>query len=226
MGAWLLAASLVALRADRLQDAEDDPTRVAGWTLVDAAQRHPILVSQEPTTHLMRVAPRLERPHASQRAQVLDFVGHFRASDAGNSRLVSRCRAAAPTRSPPCTPSMRSAHAADATKASPRPSSRSRPTTPRAPAIRPSASSYLRYVAEAPAVRRLVDQSRQRADEPAVPESRLRARSATSPCRSPTRPISSVRAARRRGRASAAIVVMDKYVKGEPTGAEKTPTNA
>ena len=39
----------------------DDPTRVAGWTLIDPSQRHPILVSQEPTTHLIRIAARLER---------------------------------------------------------------------------------------------------------------------------------------------------------------------
>ena len=31
-------------RARRLQDHADDPTRVAGWTLVDSSQRHPILV--------------------------------------------------------------------------------------------------------------------------------------------------------------------------------------
>jgi pilus assembly protein CpaD len=66
----------------------DDPTRVAGWTLVDAAQRHPILVSQEPTTHMVRVARGASGLSSAQRAQLLDFADHYRATDAGNSRLV------------------------------------------------------------------------------------------------------------------------------------------
>ena len=66
----------------------DDPTRVAGWTLIDSAQRHPILVSQEPTTHLIRMGRGSNGLSSSQRAQLLDFVAHFRATDAGNSRLI------------------------------------------------------------------------------------------------------------------------------------------
>ena len=67
----------------------DDPTRVAGWTLVDASQRHPILVSQEPTTHLIGIAARLERAvaRAARRAARIS-PHHYRATDAGNSRLV------------------------------------------------------------------------------------------------------------------------------------------
>jgi len=66
----------------------DDNTRVAGWTLTDPDQRHPILVSQKPTTLLLRVARGSAGlgPHA--RAQLLDFSEHYRASDTGNSRLV------------------------------------------------------------------------------------------------------------------------------------------
>ncbi len=66
----------------------DDPTRVAGWTLIDSSQRHPILVSQEPTTHLIRVGRGSHGLTASQRAQLLNFAGHYRATDSGNSRLV------------------------------------------------------------------------------------------------------------------------------------------
>jgi pilus assembly protein CpaD len=66
----------------------DDPTRVAGWTLVDAAQRHPILVSQEPTTLAVRVRRGANGLTPAQRAELLGFAAHYRATDAGNSRLV------------------------------------------------------------------------------------------------------------------------------------------
>ncbi len=66
----------------------DDPTRVAGWTLVDGAQRHPILVSQEPTTLAVRVRRGASGLSTAQRAELLDFAGRYRATDAGNSRLV------------------------------------------------------------------------------------------------------------------------------------------
>ncbi len=66
----------------------DDPTRVAGWTLVDGAQRHPILVSQEPTTYSVHVRRGANGLNPAQRAELLDFAGHYRTTDAGNSRLV------------------------------------------------------------------------------------------------------------------------------------------
>ena len=66
----------------------DDPTRVAGWTLIDASQRHPILVSQEPTTHVIRIPRGSHGLTPAQRAQLVSFTDYFRATDAGNSRLV------------------------------------------------------------------------------------------------------------------------------------------
>jgi len=83
----LFAASAVALILAGCKTM-DDPTRVAGWTLVDSSQRHPILVSQEPTTHMVRVARGSMGLSPPQRAQLLDFADHYRATDAGNSRLV------------------------------------------------------------------------------------------------------------------------------------------
>ena len=87
LGAKLLAASLATLAMTGCKTT-DDPTRVAGWTLVESSQRHPILVSQEPTTHLIRMGRGSNGLSSSQRAQLLDFVAHFRATDAGNSRLI------------------------------------------------------------------------------------------------------------------------------------------
>jgi pilus assembly protein CpaD len=87
MGAKLLAASVVTLALTGCKTL-DDPARVAGWTLIDSSQRHPILVSQEPTTHLIRLGRGSSGLSSSQRAQLLNFVAHFRATDAGNSRLI------------------------------------------------------------------------------------------------------------------------------------------
>ena len=86
-GLSILAASAIALALTGCKHT-DDPTRVAGWTLVDPSQRHPILVTQEPTTHIVRVARGSNGLTSSQRAQLLDFADHYRATDAGNSRLV------------------------------------------------------------------------------------------------------------------------------------------
>lgn len=66
----------------------EDPAMVAGWTLVDGAQRHPILVSQEPTTLSVHVRRGANGLNSAQRSELLNFAGHYRATDAGNSRLV------------------------------------------------------------------------------------------------------------------------------------------
>ena len=56
--------------------------------MIDASQRHPILVSQEPTTHLIRIGRGSNGLSSPQRAQLMNFTNHFRATDAGNSRLI------------------------------------------------------------------------------------------------------------------------------------------
>jgi len=67
-------------------DLAGDP--VAGFTLVDPAQRHPIIVSQEPETMLIHVPRSAQGLSPRQRADLLAFADRSRASDAGNSRLV------------------------------------------------------------------------------------------------------------------------------------------
>ena len=87
LGTKLLAASAVALTMAGCKTIED-PTRVAGWTLIDSSQRHPILVSQEPTTQLIRIGRGSNGMSSAQRAQLANFADHYRATDSGNSRLV------------------------------------------------------------------------------------------------------------------------------------------
>lgn len=66
----------------------DEGAQVAGWSLVEPTQRHPIVVSQEPA-HLSLNVPRGSQGlMPAQRAEVFEFAGRFRASDSGNSRLI------------------------------------------------------------------------------------------------------------------------------------------
>lgn len=87
LAAKLLLASAASLALAGCKTM-DDPTRVAGWTLIDSSQRHPILVSQEPTTHLIKIGRGAQGMSASQRAQLLNFATRYRLTDSGNSRLV------------------------------------------------------------------------------------------------------------------------------------------
>lgn len=81
------ALALVATGATACRHDVGAP-QVAGWALVDPAQRHPIIVSQQPQTMEVNVAAQSRRLSPRQRAEVLDFVHRARAADAGNSRLV------------------------------------------------------------------------------------------------------------------------------------------
>ncbi len=66
----------------------DDGSRVAGWSLVDPAEQHPILVSQRPSTLTLKISRGSYGLSPSQRDDVLDFATRYRVSDAGNSRIV------------------------------------------------------------------------------------------------------------------------------------------
>jgi pilus assembly protein CpaD len=83
----LAAAAAVTVM---LAGCEHDGNRgkVAGWTLIDPAQRHPIIVSQQPQELPLNVARGSQGLTPQQRAALLGFADRARASDAGNSRLV------------------------------------------------------------------------------------------------------------------------------------------
>ena len=82
IGACSLAVLLAACKHG------DDGSRVAGWSLVDPSEQHPIIVSQRPSTLTIDVARGSYGLSPEQRADVLDFATRFRVSDTGNSRLV------------------------------------------------------------------------------------------------------------------------------------------
>jgi pilus assembly protein CpaD len=85
--AKVLTIALAALALGGCRE-EGAGTQVAGWSLVDPEQRHPIMVTQEPATLKLPVARGSQGLTPQQRAEVADFTSTYRASDAGNSRLV------------------------------------------------------------------------------------------------------------------------------------------
>lgn len=218
-GLTLLAVAAIAFALTGCSHGED-PTRVAGWTLVDSAQRHPILVSQEPTVHLVRVRRGSNGLSPAQRAQLVGFATHYRATDSGNSRLVVAVPSGAANevsamyavgeirnllaeRGFPETDISVEAYSAEGA------------------ADPPIRISYLRYVAEAPACG---DWSTNLAHEPAnlpypnfgCATQRNLAVSVANPADLLGPRSETARSGERRDQ------VWNKYVKGEPTGARKS----
>ena len=86
LAAVVATALIVMLPGCRPGDEEG--TRVAGWSLVDPSQRHPIMVSQQPTTLSIKVARGSYGLSPHHRAQTISFLERYRSKDTGNSRLV------------------------------------------------------------------------------------------------------------------------------------------
>jgi pilus assembly protein CpaD len=82
-----IASALAAMLLSGGSNGLDPGGHVAGWTMISPEQRHPIIVSEEPATHSVRVARGSNGLTPRQRADVAEFIGRYRAADAGNSRL-------------------------------------------------------------------------------------------------------------------------------------------
>ena len=81
----LCAASLVvACRPG----GDDGRPQVAGWALIDPAERHPILVSQRPVSMSIPVRRGSYGMSNGARHRVAGFLHKFRATDTGNSKLI------------------------------------------------------------------------------------------------------------------------------------------
>jgi len=85
-----VSCAIVAAIASTLAGCshEEMARKQPNFDLVEPAQRHPILVSQKPTDLTLHVPKGSSGLSPRDRADVLDFAQHFRASDAGDSRLV------------------------------------------------------------------------------------------------------------------------------------------
>lgn len=81
--ATLVVASVAACRPNHVAGPQ-----VAGWTLIDPAERHPILVSQRPVSMTLPVRRGSYGLTSGSRERVAGFLHKFRATDTGNSKLV------------------------------------------------------------------------------------------------------------------------------------------
>lgn len=78
----LAAASVAACRP------HDSGPQVAGWSLIDPAERHPILVSESPVSMTLAVRRGSYGLSNASRGKVAHFLQKFNATDTGNSKLV------------------------------------------------------------------------------------------------------------------------------------------
>lgn len=217
-----LAPLALALLATALAGCKHDVTapQVAGWSMIDPSQRHPIIVSQQPQTIELRIPAGSRGLGPRQRADVLEFADRSRARDAGNSRLVIQ----APGGSPNETAAMHavgeirqilgdmgfaeSSIAVEAYHADRR-------------ADAPLRVSYLRYVAEAPVCGYWPTNLANQRDNGNYPNFGCASQhnlavSVANPADLIGPRTESDRPGERRD------VVWDKYVSGKPTGAERS----
>ena len=88
VSAPMFAACVLSLSLIGCTHDEELANRSPNFNLVDPAQRHPILVSQKPSTLQVHVPRGSSGLSPKSRADVLDFAEHYRSGDAGDSRLV------------------------------------------------------------------------------------------------------------------------------------------
>lgn len=84
----LAAVSTLALLLTACRWGEEPGTHDAGWGTIDARERHPITVSEQPANMNIRVARGAYGLSPQQRGQVMDFVNRYSARDNGNSRIM------------------------------------------------------------------------------------------------------------------------------------------
>lgn len=148
--AWFLTLALLAPALAGCKTLDEEPgAHVAGWTLIDPAQRHPIMVSEKPTVMSIRIPRASQGLTPSQKAQVADFLERFRASDADNSKLVIFVPSGSPNESA-AVRAVAEIRQLIAAYTFPDSNVAIEPYHERREADAPIRLSYLRYVAEGP----------------------------------------------------------------------------
>ncbi len=92
-GAAVLAAAL-ALSA--CANGLEPGGHVAGWATLNHAQRHPIVVSEQPANMSLRVTRGADGLNPHQRATLVDFLGKYRGGDSTNGRLAIQVPSGSP----------------------------------------------------------------------------------------------------------------------------------
>ena len=86
--ARLAGCALLALAAAGCSNGTDPGGHVAGWTMIDAQQRHPIVVTEEPAHHAVRVGRGSDGLSPHQRAALASFIARYRGGDAGGQLAI------------------------------------------------------------------------------------------------------------------------------------------
>lgn len=86
--AMVLATSAIALGLAGCKPGEEPGVHVASWAMVDARQRHPIVVSKQPANFAIRVPAGAQGLSPSQRADYVDFLKRYRSMDRDAGRLA------------------------------------------------------------------------------------------------------------------------------------------
>ena len=84
----VLAITAIALSVTACRPGEEPGTHVAGWAMIDPAQRHPIVVSKQPANMSVRVERGSDGLTPHQRSSVIDFLNRYRGSDQGNAKFT------------------------------------------------------------------------------------------------------------------------------------------
>jgi pilus assembly protein CpaD len=219
VAAKLLAASLLALTLAGCKSLEEPGAYVAGWTLTDPSQRHPIMVSQKPATTNVRIARGSHGLTEAQARQVAGFLEHYRNAGMNNSRLVIGVPAGGPNESA-AVRAMADVRRLIADYGFSDSSVATEAYHSGKDANAPIRLSYLHYVADGPACGRwptnLAEEKRnlEYANFGCAQQHNLAAQIANPADLLGPRTMTSSDAERR-------TVVMDKYQKGEPTAATK-----
>jgi pilus assembly protein CpaD len=79
-----IAVGLIGCRPGQ----EEPGVHVASWAMIDARQRHPIVVTDEPAKLSLRVASGATGLTPSQRAQAIHFFRQYRGAGSGADRLA------------------------------------------------------------------------------------------------------------------------------------------
>lgn len=83
----VMTMTAIGLSLAGCRPGEEPGTHVAGWAMIDPAQRHPIVVSKQPANMNIRVARGADGLTPQQRSNVIDFLNRYRGSDQGNSKV-------------------------------------------------------------------------------------------------------------------------------------------
>jgi pilus assembly protein CpaD len=83
-----LAVSFAALLLSACANGQDPGGHVAGWAMIDPAQRHPILIAEEPAHLSVPIARGADGLNPHEKARFANFLARYRGSDTGNGKLT------------------------------------------------------------------------------------------------------------------------------------------